>query len=316
MTFKPLIPDKEFIELFPRLGPVGIAKKLGSTERGVLLRRQRLEKRYNIVLKGPDNRYRSNMEEHPARIHHDLTDGVILVGSDSHYWPGIISAAHRAFVKLNRELKPAIVIKNGDELDFPGISRHAPIGWESRPSVISELEYAQERLAEVEDGNKNAAYYWPLGNHDARYETRLATVAPEYARVRGVHLKDHFPRWKPCWSVWVNDVVIKHRFKGGTHATRTNTLNAGRSMVTGHLHSLKVAPLSDYNGTRWGVDCGTMAIPYSAPFVDYTEDSPVDWRSGFAVLTIHRGKLLWPELVHVIDEAKGEVCFRGKVIEV
>jgi hypothetical protein len=89
---------------------------------------------------------------------------------------------------------------------------------------------------------------------------------------------------------------------------------SGKTIVTGHLHSLRVTPLSDYTGTRYGVDCGTLADPYGPQFTHYTEDNPVNWRSGFVVLTFYRGRLLWPEVVHVIDE--GQVTFRGKVYEV
>lgn len=108
--------------------------------------------------------------------------------------------------------------------------------------------------------------------------------------------------------------MVKHRFKNGVHATHNNTVNSGVSIVTGHLHSLKVTPFSDYHGTRFGVDTGTLADPSGPQFVNYTEANPTNWRSGFAVLTIHNGKLLWPELVHVIEP--GKVEFRGVVLDV
>ncbi len=289
---------------------------IGMTERNLYYRVGEIENKTGQRLSRGDGRRRIlALATSDARLDIEIHDGVILVGSDAHYRPGVISTAHRALVKFCKELKPRAVIKNGDALDFPSISRHAPIGWESRPTVIQEIECAQERLGEIELAAGQARRIWPLGNHDMRFEARIATLAPEYARVKGMHLKDHFPLWEPCWGVWVNeDVVIKHRYKGGIHATRNNTLNAGVTMVTGHLHSLKITPLSDYNGTRFGVDCGTMADPYSDAFRDYTELSPADWRSGFIVLTFHKGRLLWPEPVHVI--ADGQVEFRGQVIDV
>lgn len=313
----PACDDPTFVSLVQQLGVQRAAIQIGMTVRAANARRRRWEEKNGrpIVVPTSSEAVRKLGEEpaeHPHRIPINLKDGVVLIGSDSHYWPGTVTTAHKAFVKFAKEMKPNIIIKNGDELDFPSISRFAPIGWEKRPRVQDEVEWTQERLAEIEDASKNSKLYWPLGNHDARFETRLATVAPEYAQVHGVHLKDHFPRWKPCWSVWINDdTVVKHRFKGGIHATRNNTLNSGKTMVTGHLHSLKVTPLSDYNGTRWGVDTGTMAEPYGPAFVDYTEDSPKDWRSGFVVLTFHKGRLLWPETVFVRGE--GEYEFRGKV---
>jgi hypothetical protein len=167
----------------------------------------------------------------------------------------------------------------------------------------------------VEEAGKNAKLFWQLGNHDARFETRLAAAAPEYEGIKGFHLKDHFPRWNPCWSVWVNDeLVIKHRYHNGIHAVYNNTLKSGKSVVTGHLHSLKVTPFTDYNGTRFGVDGGTLADPYSEQFTGYMEDNPRNWVSGFIVVTFHKGRMLEPEKASVWDE--NHMQFRGTIIEV
>lgn len=245
----------------------------------------------------------------------ELENGVALIGGDGHYWPGPPSTAHRAFVKFCKRLKPAIVVMNGDVLDASSISRHPPIGWDKIPSVKEELDVCQDRLAEIGKAAFHAKKFWPLGNHDARFETRLAQVAPEFKDVHGISLADHFPDWAGCWSLHINDnTVIKHRYKGGIHAPHNNTVNAGRSIITGHLHSQKVTPFSDYNGTRYGVDTGCLADPYHEAFQDYTEDNPKNWRSGFCVLTYRNGCLLQPELVTVWDA--NHVQFRGELIEV
>jgi hypothetical protein len=85
-------------------------------------------------------------------------------------------------------------------------------------------------------------------------------------------------------------------------------------MVTGHLHSLKVTPWSDYTGDRYGVDSGTLAETDGPQFINYVEASPVNWRSGFVVLTFKDGRLLWPEVVKKWDD--NSVQFRGEVIAV
>ena len=319
------LPEKDFIALFESIGPNRLARKLGyKSIRAVFSRRAEIEQRRGIKIIAPkDTKILRNEGENPARLHLKIDDGMVLIGSDSHYIPGEPSTAHRAFVRFCEDYKQKLraVIKNGDELDGATISRHAPIGWEKRPALVDEIETVKERLGEIEKVIGAACpLYWPLGNHDARFSTRLAHVAPEYARVYGVQLKDHFRFWKPCWSLFINDdVVVKHRIKGGIHATRNNALNSGRTVITGHLHSLKVSPMTDYNGTRWGVDCGTMmepgiGEPWGEQAVNYTEDNPLDWRSGFVVLTFREGKLLWPEVVHVVGE--GKVDFRGEIISV
>lgn len=256
-------------------------------------------------------------QDYIGRLALSVETGHVLIASDCHYWPNVITTAHKAFVKLCRDLKPKAVIMNGDVFDGANISRFPSIGWEQKPQVVEELEACRDRLDEIQAAIPNAKKIWTLGNHDARFETRLANNAPEYARVHGVHLKDHFPRWTPCWATWINEhTVVKHRFKGGIHATHNNTLWAGKSIITGHLHSLKVTPLTDYNGTRYGIDTGTLASadPVGPQFVNYLEDNPVNWRSGFVVLTFHKGKLLWPEVCAVINQKTVE--FRGQILRV
>lgn len=250
-----------------------------------------------------------------ARAQFQIDNGVILVASDAHYYPGDASVAHRAFLQFCRNMKPTAVVMNGDVFDGAQISRHPRIGWDNKPTVQQELEAVEERLQEIQEAAGTHNLFWPMGNHDARYETFLAANAPQFQGVDGFSLKDKFPEWHPCWGLFVNDdVVIKHRHKGGLHATTQSPLWSGRTTVCGHLHSLQVRPLTDYNGTRYGVDCGTLADLPGEQFEDYLESNPVNWRSGFVVLTFWRGTLLWPELVSVVDDS--HVQFRGVVGEV
>ena len=249
-----------------------------------------------------------------GRLHDTIEDGYIFVFSDAHYWPGEATTAHRGMIALIKELKPKIIVCNGDAFDGASISRHPRIGWDSAPSVTEELEAVRVRLAEIEKAAKGASLYWPIGNHDARFETYLADKAPQFEGVAGFALKDHFPAWTPCMSVWINgDLVIKHRLGGGANAASTNARTSGKSMVTGHLHSLKVSPITDYNGTRFGVDTGTLARPYGQQFL-YTEDNPVDWRAGFAVFKFIDGKMMWPQVAVVREEGVMEYC--GKIYNV
>jgi hypothetical protein len=314
----PKMPEAEFIELFESIGPHQMAKRTKLHVRSIMARRADIEKRIGRQITSPNKHPCATRFaiEHPHRQYLEVKDGVVLIASDAHYWPNIITTAHRAFVHFCKELQPKAVIMNGDVLDGATISRHPPISWEQRPQLVDEIEACKERLNEIERAAPNAKRIWTLGNHDGRFETRLATVAPEYAKVHGMHLKDSFPYWRPAWSCWINgDTVVKHRLKGGVHATHNNTLSSGKHIFTGHLHSLKVTPYTDYNGTRFGVDTGTLAGGPQAPmFVAYLEDAPANWRPGFAVATFHKGRLLWPEVVHVIDDEHVE--FRGTVIRV
>jgi hypothetical protein len=244
----------------------------------------------------------------------EIQNGVVVIGSDAHFWPGIRTTAFRAFLKFCKDLKPRAVVLNGDSLDGAGISRHPRIGWQYRPTLKQEVDAVKSAYGEIEDAARTKELYWPAGNHDSRFCSYFAENAPGAEGIHGTDIKDHFPLWRMCWALHINDnTVVKHRFKGGANAAMNNALWAGRSIFTGHLHQAYVRSVSDYNGTRYGVDCGTMAQVYGPQFEDYTELSPTNWVSAFSVATYWKGKLLAPELVRVIDEDKGLVDFRGEV---
>lgn len=314
--------DHDFINTFRKLGPTQAAKALGVTERAVYQRRRNIEKLSGITLEAIGHAaHEINLPEYPQRRRFDLRNGVVIVGSDAHYWPNVVTTAHRAFVAVCRELAPKIVVLNGDVVDGARISRHPRIGWDHTPHFKEELEAATERLEEIENAAPNAKRVWNLGNHDGRFETKLAANVPEVEGVRGMSLQDHFPKWQPAWSTWINPdsdhpVVIKHRYKGGEHSGHNNAIRAGVSFVAGHDHVLKCSPVRDYRGIRYGVHGGFLAALYGPQFVDYTEDAPESWSPGFVVLTIRDGALLPPELVYVMNEAEGLVAFRGRIYAV
>jgi hypothetical protein len=309
------ISDEEFLRLWDELkSPVKVARLTGISERRVHSRRRSLESKLNLNLL-------TGKPIHIQKARHEagLTDGIAIIFSDAHFWPGLRTTAFKGLLWAINELKPHVVIANGDIFDGSSISRHARINWSAVPNVKQELQACQEALKEIEDACEKARHHtqliWPLGNHDSRFETRLSEVASQFEGIVGTALKDHFPKWHPCWSCWLSDnVVVKHRYKGGVHATHNNTVNSGVTTITGHLHSLKVTPFGDYNGTRWGVDTGTLAEIDGPQFIDYLEDGPVNWRSGFAVITMKDGKPLWPELVS--KHAEGIINFRGQLIDV
>ena len=316
--------DQQIISAIENSASMNAASlSLGMNLSGLNKRRRRIEQKEKIIIRAP--RATKQFEHlqiahiHPTKKDLGILNGTVIVFSDAHFWPGVYTTAFKGLLWAIKELKPKAVIANGDIFDGAGISRHPRIGWAKAPSVMDELKACTISMGYIEEAAKEARHnvklIWPLGNHDARFETFLAANAPQYEHVKGFTLRDHFPKWEPCWAVWMNEnTVVKHRFKGGIHATHNNTMWSGKNIVTGHLHSLKVTPFSDYNGVRYGIDTGTLAEPYGPQFEDYTEQGPLNWRSGFAVLTFVDGKLLLPELV--TTHSPDSIEFRGRVIKV
>jgi hypothetical protein len=251
---------------------------------------------------------------HPQRLDLAISNGTVLIGSDAHIWPGTLTTAFRAFIEFSHSADFAIL--NGDVIDGAVISRWPVNGWEDRPSPAEEIIAAQLAVGAI---NAKIRRIWTFGNHDWRLESYIAQHAPALKGLKGVHLKDWFPDWEPCWRVRINgNVNIKHRSPGANPLLRGR--KAGQSIITGHLHSLNVVRWTDYSGDHFSVDTGTLArIPgerHVPQFTGYTEDNPVDWASGFIILTFYNSRLLWPEVVHVIDEEAGKVSWRGLVYDV
>jgi len=315
--------DEEFIALWnEHKSAVKLSRILNITERNIHLRRRSMEKIHNIKLSASDFKgalYDArNKSFSPLRqVELGILDGTVIVFSDAHFIPSQRTTAFKGLLWAIQEFKPKAVICNGDAFDGASISRH-DVTDQPQTSVIQELKACQGALGEIEEMAKAARHNVKLlftwGNHDIRFGNRLAQHAPQFKEVQGFKLTDHIPDWDFCWAVWPTPkVIIKHRYKGGVHATHNNTVNAGVSVVTGHLHSLKVTPFSDYNGNRFGVDTGTLAET-DGPQFTYAEINPNNHRSGFAVLNFFNGQLLWPELVHKFDE--DHIEFRGEVIDV
>lgn len=242
-----------------------------------------------------------------------IRNGSIVIGSDAHYSPGLVTVAHRAFCNVIDENRSDLraVILNGDLLDGARISRHGRIGWQKSYSVKEELEAVQERLSEIERAARGLKLLRTEGNHDSRFDSKLAAMAPEYEGVPGFALADHLPAWKDSYRIDINDdTKIIHAVANGMHAAYNNVVKgAGFHVVTGHTHRLQAVQFRGFGKLRYGIETGMLADPEQDEF-HYLTGRNANWQSGFAVLTWQDGELLYPEFCAVRDD--GKAYFRGK----
>jgi hypothetical protein len=317
--YKERVPLDEFVALLYEEGGSAykLAKRIGVSHRMVCKRREVIEADLGIALpRGRPELWKA--QNHRRRIDISVDDATILIGSDLHAWPEEYGTAMAGFVDLNRRLKPDFVVLNGDGLDGAKISRHSRIGWDKRPSVKEELDALGEFMEEVRKANPNAKYFYTYGNHSMRFETYLASNAPEIEGLKGTTLAEYLPGWELCMAILINkNLLLKHRHKSGVHNAWQNVRDAGIHIVTGHTHRQVCRPWSNFGGTWYGVDLGMLAR-VEGPQFDYCEQSNSglsDWRSGFSVLTVASGNLMPPEMATVLDEDAGELYFRGKTLK-
>lgn len=312
----PIVDDEEFLALWDRYkSPEKIAKYIGCNVRAVYARRKRLENKIGQTLKSEHRRRKENYRQIIENV-----QGPVVVFSDLHAWPGETSPAFFSLLEIIRTLKPKVIINGGDTFDGARVSRHPPSGFLDLPEVQEELDWAKTLLKQIEDAApKGSALIWTAGNHDTRFTARLAQQCPEFARVKGFDLKDHFERWTFCWSCVLNpktpsETWVKHRWHGGIHAAYANH-KSGVNFCTGHTHALEAKPFTDLRGRRWAVQTGTLS-PLGVEAGDkfsYGEDNCTQACQGFVLLHFTKdGHLLPPELVENIN---GEVWWRGEKIK-
>lgn len=318
---KPRCSKDEFAEVWQRHGGrvADIAREIGVAERNVYARRIRLE-REGYALPGnpnchnPSGGYRS---AYKRQIDLEIADGTLVAFGDMHSYPVRErvgdTPAMGALLALLPRLKPTHLIDMGDAFNGGAIGRHPPLGWEKKTSVEEELVAVQHDKRRIVGAAPDAEKAWVVGNHDERYDRRLAQVASDFEGVAGFRLEDHFSDWPLAWSIVVNgDTKFIHRWHGGVHARWNNVLKGGGGhIVTADTHRLGVTAYTGQFGTLYGIECGTLADPRSSDF-EYTRGVEPNWQPGFVVLRWRGGVLQPPELCHV-DEA-GVAWFRGEPV--
>lgn len=326
-----LCSEQEFIRLFRTYGNARlVAEKLGTVERVVHKRRSNLAKKGIFLQTIKAHQTRGNnghgqtdwgtaAPPYKPRLDLTLRDGYAVIFSDAHFWPGIRSLAFEGLLLVLKELKPKLVISNGDAFDGASISRHDPLGWQKQPKVIEELDATKGFLWEVEKASPKARRIFTAGNHDSRFDRRLASEVSEFEEVPGMRLQDHLKQWEFCYGALVNEETdpffVIHAIRGGMYAPRNNVLAAGCTVFTGHLHSQKSIPVSTLLHEWDGVDGGMLA-DRDGPQFSYISSRPTDWREGFAVQRVDKDGLRYPaELARVIYHRKERrLVFRGEVV--
>jgi len=152
---RPKISDAELVQAWKNgTSAPDIAAQYGLTLRQVYSRRAKIERDTGQALPvttmrkfgipsdraAVENPATQALYQSPTRLHQDVQSGTVIIFSDAHYWPGIVSTAHRALVHLVRELKPKMVIGNGDIFDMASPSHWGRRDFSPLPNVRQEIE--------------------------------------------------------------------------------------------------------------------------------------------------------------------------------
>lgn len=248
---------------------------------------------------------------YPAHIHKELKSCSVLVGGDSHFWPGQASFIYDAFVDVAKYIKPKAIVLNGDLIDGTRVSRHPRLRNQTTPRVKDELDEAKRQLGRLPMVHHRII---TLGNHDQRLDNYLANQGPEIDDC-AMQLSDWFPGWELGYAAMINEGLphvipceIRHYYRTGIHARWNNAVYSGIHIVTNHTHGLGVTPYNNRTGRIYGVETGMLNWNDAAQF-EYHQGMQSRAHAGFAVLTFdENGNMLPPELAEWIH---GKLIFRG-----
>lgn len=216
---------------------------------------------------------------------HIQINGTAIIFSDAHFWPNCTGPAYYGLLEVISKLKPKVILDNGDSFDGASISRHSPISFEHLPTLADEYENCKAHMKEIKDvAPKKVKLYRNVGNHDLRFEAKMASKVPEMIGMPSTTISELFPEWKHNYSVVFNDdVIAMHKWHCGIHAAWNNVLKGGKSIITSHTHRLGVRFHTDYSGKRFAGETGTLADP-KGPQFSYGLDTPGNHQEGFMVI--------------------------------
>ena len=310
MSRRPIVDDNNFVRICGESKSIReVARKCNCQPNQVRARLKTLKPKYGDIT--PTGYYPEQRHSRKTEVFNRKKKYTIVAFSDAHFWPehlAPMSAANKVLLKILDDIKPDIIHDNGDSFDGASISRFPKHRIQTElPSVSEEVEINEIRHEEMVAASPKSKCFWIFGNHDDRFQNHLLNNAEGFSELPFGTLESYFPDWEFADALFYNETLYAtHQFKGGIGAARANTLNAGKSIMTGHLHTGADIPVNDLNGLRWGISIPTLADPRESMF-NYA--TLTDWHSGLKVITVH-GDIVTPESVIIGNDGKAH--FRGK----
>jgi predicted phosphodiesterase len=217
------------------------------------------------------------------------------------------------------------VILNGDIIDCYEISRFAQPG-SPGPGLAEELRQGRKFLGRVRAAaGRNAEIVFIEGNHEFRFRSYLANVAPAIVGLdHNITIEDqlHFEkygityvpskgeRWFSTYIEAAPNVLVGHFNKisiNAGYAVKGLLDKYGASIITGHGHCMGVSHRRHHKGNIHGYEGGCLC-DLNPPYCE-----PSHWAQGFIV--IHELEGIAPQIERVLIQdhsfVYGGIRYRG-----
>lgn len=232
-------------------------------------------------------------------IRDSLQDGLIAIASDFHF-PFQDDKAISAFISWCRIKQPQVIVLNGDVLDFYRLSRFVK-GTRGR-GIIEELKLANNFLTELRETCPHSKIYYPIGNHETRYEKYACQYSPEI-----IDMTMDIYEKMGCDELDIigcSQVVFNEQFlcKHGTYVAQKSGMTAIKEMersytngASGHVHRL-AKYITRRNGRKYiWLETGCMCTMNPEYILE------PDWQQGFCSVEF-RDNGLYKAKCHEIED--------------
>lgn len=258
----------------------------------------------------------------------------VVVGSDFH-GQMVDPLALRVWFDVIKQVKPDLVVLNGDVCDFPTVGRFSQIPGAGALSLQDEIDYVRDHILAPtrKAAGKKVPVTYHIGNHEHRLVRYLADTAPQLADLRclrwdalfgiddfGIEMvfggnwlaprqKDRTENVARTFKVYYDSFVVTHGRSIAKNAMAEELARFGMSGTSGHTHrpGIWTGGTLANPGLSW-TSTGMMAG--FAVGKDYV-DGPSGWTMGFAVFTVDTANgIVVPQPVLIYEDF---ATFGGKI---
>jgi predicted phosphodiesterase len=262
-----------------------------------------------------------------------------LILSDIHA-PAHDPYALELAMRAGEIMKPHGVILNGDILDNHHTSSHGKsIGatWH----FGDEVEWCEDFLDEIKQRLKPKCKVYLEGNHEERLSRVLASdsqylIERDKAKKRmGQKLFDRKRAWSELcgiekrgwtfipydkerghWNIPTTNLYCTHApFKGGVHAAKNSSREAGVSSLYGHVHTQALEMHAGLTGEKFYSACVGWLGDEGHPVMEYRYRMR-PWQTGFATVIVNEATGRWHINLHAIhrDEDTYSLRFNDHIL--
>jgi Icc-related predicted phosphoesterase len=157
----------------------------------------------------------------------------ILVFGDTHF-PFVNKDFFIDLKHVIKDIKPNIIVINGDLVDIHTISHHTPEA--DSKSTLDEYKVSKDMVAKLSNIIHNLPVRYTLGNHDLRIEKVCNDVSVPRVFLKNFRELYDIPKiWDIAYNHIVDDVMFVH---GQSNIRHKATLRYGMSTIQSHFHSM------------------------------------------------------------------------------